>query len=81
VQYVGDLATFECVHRPQGRRFERLLSSLHDPAGHAIAPALQELVKGRGYIDGVELLRVCLLLQDLRMRLNLLTELHRAAAV
>ena len=45
MQGVGDFFGSECVNRPQGRRFERLQCSLHDPAGPTVAAALQEPVK------------------------------------
>jgi hypothetical protein len=32
MQDVANILCFECVHPPQGRRFERLQCSLHDPA-------------------------------------------------
>jgi hypothetical protein len=46
----------ESVHLPKGRRFEPLQCSLHDPAGHAIARALQELAKGHRRVPDIMLL-------------------------
>ena len=55
MQGAGDLLSSECVNRPQGRRFERLQCSLHDPAGPTVAAALQERSEGRRHIDMIKL--------------------------
>jgi hypothetical protein len=58
MQSVGNLLGFECVNRPQGRRFERLQCSLHDPAGHAIVPGLEERPEGRRHVYLISLIKL-----------------------
>jgi hypothetical protein len=57
MQGVGNFLSSECANRPQGRRFERLQCSLHDPVGHAIAPGLQERPQGSRHVYLIRLIK------------------------
>jgi hypothetical protein len=53
MQGAGNMLCFKFVNILQGNNFERLQCSLHDPAGPAFAPALQERSKARHHVHMV----------------------------
>jgi hypothetical protein len=55
VERVYHFLRVECVKFLQGSRFERLQCSIYDPAGHAIALALEEFSEGCRHVAAVEL--------------------------